>query len=663
MIGLRASISIAISVVLCAALAIIGWGAQQAASRTIVPAITQKAESVSLSAAALVESALRAGIPIGELVGVQAYFDEVRAHNPELAEIRLTETGGRLIGASGAPPETPDPPRVLAAVTASSGAPLATIAITIDPGVVAQRVNAVLVDVAFIGIVSLLVALELVALVVGSRGVEALSAIETRVRALSRGRLWLHETRQDASAPLVAPIDRHVQDLHERHARARAEAERRGDHEAVAALDAMAAHTGLGTVHPGENHAATVIRPALFLFMMAEELTRPFLPRLVQGMIPPDSGLKLDVAVSLPIVVFMAGVALCQLPFAVASERLGRRRGFVLGALIAACAYAASGLADNYYVFLAARLASAVGYALVFVSAQGHVIDHSRPTERTAGLAMFVRAIMVAGLCGPPIGGVIADRLGGHAALLASALLAAVALMVAFLTLPASEPRKHAAGVGLADLSAAFRAPRLAPLLFGCALPAKFLLVAVCFYLVPVELQRQGYSSAAVGRLQMIYPILMVFAVPIFATLAERLDARATFVAMGGLVAGAGTLLLLLGTSPLTVAAVLALLGLGQAMSIAPQSALVADSARHMPGGGSAGVLGLFRLIERSGNATGPAAAGFLLAVAGFASATALIGVFVMSGALVFALSGRQNRSRTGAAGGPRDISPEGSPL
>lgn len=663
MIGLRASISIAISVVLCAALAIIGWGAQQAASRTIVPAITQKAESVSLSAAALVESALRAGIPIGELVGVQAYFDELRTRNPELAEIRLTATDGRLIGASGAPPETPDPPRVLAAVTASSGAPLATIAITIDPGVVAQRVNAVLVDVAFIGIVSLLVALELVALVVGSRGVEALSAVEARVWALSRGRLWLHEARLDASAPLVAPIDRHVQQLHERHAKARAEAERRGDDEAVAALDAMAARTGLGTVHPGENHAATVIRPALFLFMMAEELTRPFLPRLVQGMIPPDSGLKLDVAVSLPIVVFMAGVALCQLPFAVASERLGRRRGFVLGALIAACAYAASGLADNYYLFLAARLASAVGYALVFVSAQGHVIDHSRPTERTAGLAMFVRAIMVAGLCGPPIGGVIADRLGGHAALMASALLAAVALLVAFFTLPRSEPHKNAAGVGLADLSAAFRAPRLAPLLFGCALPAKFLLVAVCFYLVPVELQRQGYSSAAVGRLQMIYPILMVFAVPVFAALAERLNARAGFVAMGGLVAGAGTLLLLLGTSPLTVAAVLALLGLGQAMSIAPQSALVADSARHMPGGGSAGVLGLFRLIERSGNAAGPAAAGFLLAVAGFASATALIGVFVMSGALVFALSGRQNRSRTGTAGGPRDISPEGSPL
>ncbi|MFG1426994.1 MFS transporter [Roseixanthobacter glucoisosaccharinicivorans] len=661
MIGLRAGISLAIAVILCAALAVIGWAAGRAAERTIVPAISAKAESVGRSAAALVENAVRAGIPLDQLVGVRDYFDDLRAANAELAQIRMMTTFGAVLTQSGAPNLPADTPVVYSSVTARSGAPLATIAIAIDTSVISAQVSAVLVDVAFIGIVSLLVALELVALVVGTSGVEALAALEARIRTLAGGRLSQHADA--AKLPLIAPIDARVEQVNAVHRQVRATAEEKGDARALATLAEVESRTGLGSVHPGENHAATIVRPALFLFMVAEELTRPFLPRLVQGLVPAKLPFSLDFAMSLPIVVFMAGVALCQLPFAVASERLGRRSSFMLGALIAAFGYCASGLTGDYWLFLGTRFLSAIGYALVFVSAQGHVIDHSRPSERTAGLAVFVKAIMVAGLCGPPIGGVIADRLGGQAAFLVSAGLAVVALVVAFLSLPRSEPRRGGAGVGVSELAAAFKAPRLAALLFGCALPAKFLLVAVCFYLVPVELQREGYSAAAIGRLQMIYPILMVVAVPVFAALAERMNARSGFVIAGGLVAGGGALLLTLGTSPALIALVLALLGIGQSMSIAPQSALVADSARHVPGGSSAGVLGLFRLIERSGNAAGPAAAGLLLAAIGFAAATASIGIMVVAGALAFALSGRNaSATPTEAPDGP-EVSPEGTPL
>ncbi|OYX68675.1 MAG: hypothetical protein B7Y95_19905 [Rhizobiales bacterium 32-66-11] len=661
MIGLRAGISLAIAVILCAALAVIGWAAGRAAERTIVPAISAKADSVGRSAAALVENAVQAGIPLDQLVGVRDYFDSLRATNAELAQIRMMTTFGAVLTESGAPNLPADTPIVYSAVTARSGAPLATIAIAIDTSVISAQVSAVLVDVAFIGIVSLLVALELVALVVGTSGVEALAALEARIRALAGGRLSQHADA--AKLPLIAPIDARVEQVNAVHRQVRATAEEKGDARALAALAEVETRTGLGSVHPGENHAATIVRPALFLFMVAEELTRPFLPRLVQGLVPAHLPFSLDFAMSLPIVVFMAGVALCQLPFAVASERLGRRSSFMLGALVAAVGYCASGLTEDYWLFLGTRFLSAIGYALVFVSAQGHVIDHSRPSERTAGLAVFVKAIMVAGLCGPPIGGVIADRLGGQAAFLVSASLAVIALVVAFFSLPRSAPRRGSAGVGVSDLAAALKAPRLAALLFGCALPAKFLLVAVCFYLVPVELQREGYSAAAIGRLQMIYPILMVVAVPVFAALAERMNARSGFVIAGGLVAGGGALLLTLGTSPALIALVLALLGIGQSMSIAPQSALVADSARHVPGGSSAGVLGLFRLIERSGNAAGPAAAGLLLAAIGFAAATASIGIMVVAGALAFALSGRHASATPTEAAHRPEVSPEGTPL
>ncbi len=112
-------------------------------------------------------------------------------------------------------------------------------------------------------------------------------------------------------------------------------------------------------MHAGENHAATVIRPALFLFMMAEELARPFLPRLAGTMTPAHLDLSRDLALSLPIVVFMAAVALSQLPFAVLSERLGRRRGSS-SARLAALSYAGSAFATDYWLFLATRATAAI---------------------------------------------------------------------------------------------------------------------------------------------------------------------------------------------------------------------------------------------------------------------------------------------------------------
>ncbi|MGU3494994.1 MFS transporter [Xanthobacteraceae bacterium A53D] len=642
MIGLRGGISAAIVIILCVALGVIAWGAQRAAVRTIVPTILAKAESVGRSAAALVETAVEAGIPADRLAGVPAYFDDLRTRNEELAEIRLVR-GSEVLFRSGEVEDQSWPQVRVPVLVEGASQPVADVIIVIDPTSIDEQVAAVLVDVAFIGIVALLIALELVALVVGARGVSVLAGVEARVRDLARGRLVRHE---GGGGPLIGPIDRQMDALATRHAFARSEAQKHGDTSSLDALDTVEAKTGVGSTHSVGNQAAAMVRPALFLFMLAEELTRPFLPRYVQVLAPPNLPFSPDVAISLPIVVFMAAVALCQLPFAAWSERLGRRTGFVLGAGLAASGYVLSAITGEYYVFLAARGLTAIGYALVFVSAQGHVVDGSAPHERAEGLAVFVRAIMVAALCGPPIGGVIGDRLGGNVAFLFSAGLAVMALGLAYISLPKSQPRPGVGGLSASDISAALRAPRLAPLLFGCAFPAKFILAAFCFYLIPLELQREGYSSAAVGRLQMIYPVIMVLAVPLFAALADRWSARSSFVAAGGLLAGAGALVVAFGTSPLILALVLGLLGLGQAMSIAPQSALVADSARHVPGERSAGVLGLFRLVERSGNAVGPAFAGVLLGTFGFVTSMMSIGGLVVVGAAAFVLAGRRPARR-----------------
>jgi len=236
-----------------------------------------------------------------------------------------------------------------------------------------------------------------------------------------------------------------------------------------------------------------------------------------------------------------------------------------------------------------------------------------------------------------------ADRWGIRATLLICAVLSLLAMLAATMSLPRRKPTV-AAGVdfGVADLRDAWKTPGVQGMLLGCAFPAKLLLTGLCFYLVPLGLQQQGYSSSEIGRLLMIYPLMMVLAVPGFALLADRLSQRRRFVIVGGLIAGSCTLIAIASTAPWWVAAMLLLLGIGQAMSITPQSAIMADLASNMDGKQVASVMGLFRLIERSGSAVGPALGAVLLGGLGFGAAVAAFGAVVIAGSLGFALGSRR---------------------
>jgi MFS family permease len=98
------------------------------------------------------------------------------------------------------------------------------------------------------------------------------------------------------------------------------------------------------------------------------------------------------------------------------------------------------------------------------------------------------------------------------------------------------------------------------------------------------------------------------------------------------------------------LALVLLGLGVGQALSITPQSALIADLARSLPARQGAGVLGLFRLTERGGSALGPAVGAWLLPVLGFGPAVAAVGALVLGGSLAYGWSLRAAHTAKRAA-------------
>lgn len=389
----------------------------------------------------------------------------------------------------------------------------------------------------------------------------------------------------------------------------------------------------------GPSLPAEQVRGVLFVFMMAEELNRPFLPSLTERLLPAGAA-HAPLLVSLPIVVFMAIVALGQIPMALWSESLGRRRGLMLGAGIAGIGYGLCAYADAYAGLLLARALSAVGFTLVFTSAQGHIVDQADPKARTAGLSVFIRAILTAALCAPPIGGFLAEHFGGGMAFLGAAGLCLAALCLARAMMPATPPRvrPRAARMAAGTLRDTWRIPGLRTLLLGCAVPAKLILTALCFFLVPLILAGEGHSLSSIGRVQMIYPLMMVLFVPLFSRWDEApgRDPRPRQIVLGGLVAGLGVIPVVLWPGLGAIMAFLVFLGLGQALSITPQSSLMAAYAHHGQGRQSAQVLGLFRLVERGGSAAGPALAGALLGLLGPVSTLALFGLLTTGGALLY---------------------------
>src|SRR5258708_23444810 len=96
---------------------------------------------------------------------------------------------------------------------------------------------------------------------------------------------------------------------------------------------------------------------------------------------------------------------------------------------------------------------------------------------------------------------------------------------------------------------------------------------------------------------------------------------RDRYVSVGLIISGMSGLLLLLSDSFLVLFGVVFLLGLGQALSIAAQSALVAEHCQEeIRVYGHDAVYGVYRLPQRLRNALGPLIATLLLILGGYQS-------------------------------------------
>ena len=645
MSGLRIQLSAAVIAVLMAALVFLSFQTAQRADAILQPEIERKAAAVARSTVGLVDRAVELGIPIDRLEGAAAHFESILAGNPDLSFIELRGADGRVLygarTAAGDQAGAADRANELTMPLGNGGATPVVVAVGMDPAYAREVVSTLWLDLLIIMFVTALVALELIYVGFGAGLYGAIEGVESRLRTIRKGDLRLHPPVEANSefGRFARAVDDRLSRLHAAYDGLRKHVGEHSDAVSQRAVDLLRDRFGLGQGVVATPVQVIAMRAPLFVFMLAEELTRPFLPGYIRSLATPIPGLSPEFVISLPMIAFLAVVALAQPFLGSVTERMGRRRSLMSGAVLGLVGYVASAFVGDLLELTVARMVSAVGFALVFASAQGHVIDSTDIRHRSGGMAMFIGAILVAGLCGPPIGGILADRIGIPGTFLVAGLLSACSFVLAYLCMPTAIARRaQGPAIRWRDFGPILSSPPLAALFFLCAMPAKIILVAFCFFLVPLQMEAMGATQSMTGRMLMIYPIAMVLLVPVFAALADRRNKRVQFVAVGGLLAGlSGFAVLLDAGSLLPIVLMLLGLGVGQAMSIAPLSGLVGELGRALPPSvNENSVYGIFRLVERTGNALGPLVAGALLGVYGFSTTVAIIGGITAVCAVLF---------------------------
>lgn len=642
------------------ALSIASWPAIKG---QLVPELDQKSSTVAKSVALKIGRALDYGIPLDGLTGIDEFFGEILAQTEGISYLALTRLDGTVMvsrGIEGARLQGPLQ-SLFPGIREQTGKPMsltvpvadrnadqrnyrntaalvlqndeieaAVIHVGFDPVYAERKVGDLRYDVVIVLFASLLIGFEILLATLTQNFIGPLRALADWVDRMARGDFRSPGPSESALAKGI-------------HARL----------SALAAGVRAALDGGLGNSPAAgmtELRASPLVKDVImiriltFLFMFASMLSRPFLPVYLKGFADDGLGLSPELAASLPITVYLGVMALSMPYVGRWSDSHGRQAGFVLGAILMASGFCGTALADNFWLLVLSRAVEGVGYASLFMSCQGYVVDNTNPENRSRGVATFVSAIMVSEVSAPAVGGVLADSLGFRGVFIVAAALALISVPVAYRILGAGSAPRHPASAKAArgqpeGLGALMRNARFVLIALFAAIPAKLLHSGFLIFLTPVILSKFGSSPSEIGRFAIVYGIVALLAMPVFSHLADRYRCHFAFVVTGGVIAGAGMLPVLLSPQPATVLLGIMALGLGQAMSISPQLTLITRAIQTgSPDTGSGSALGVFRLIERVGGALGPLLAGVLTLKLGPVTAMASLGMVMLVSILVCAV-------------------------
>lgn len=328
---------------------------------------------------------------------------------------------------------------------------------------------------------------------------------------------------------------------------------------------------------------------------------------------------------------------LVSYPAGALSDALGQRRVLLASLLVFASAPFLYLLIDTPAQLMAVRFYHGFATA-IFGTVATAAIAERYGADRAARLSAYSSVTIVGRSLAPFLGGTLISLASYDAVYLACAVSGVLALAAGVLlrdgTPPSAERRELPRF--WASLGTVLRDRRI--MLVSLVEAAQYLVFGAIEAFLALYAAAAGIPAWQIGVILGAQLLSIVFAKPLMGRLSDRVGRRA--VILPGLLIGAASVALLPGFHGfLSLSALSVAFGLGFATVTSSTSALVADFTRDGRYGASMGVL---RTVMDVGQAIGPVLTGWVVGVAGYGSAFAVLaGVLVAAALLVaFRLTG-----------------------
>jgi MFS family permease len=571
----------------------------------LAPELENRTRFIGVTVRSDLQRVLQLGIPLDAAAGIEGFLENAIAPFPEvrraavltadgalLAEVFRDDLspaseGGGLIALVGSAPSQ----FLLPVIVGNSE--VAQVEIEGSPQFVQTRLRDIFLDVGVLSFVVVLIGVE-VAILAAAVGIwKPYGRLLYLLREQAQGR-FRSVTRPSGPGPMARTIKRmndQVRDLVRR-------APSRGG---------LTRHLRLSDIAD--------MRLVLLIYIMGAEITASFLP-LYGASVSRGSWMSEEFAAALPVGSFLVGVAVLS-PFAGGlARRFGARGLFVLAAALTALAMAGLALADTIVTVALARGVVAVLFALASISCQQYALQAQSETRETQDLSgasastSFYAMIFGGLVSGSALGGVVSSLFSYQTAILLGAVLVLTSAAVAMVFMDGAAGRPIPNVTGGAEpprISSANRS-HLNILIWVIGAPVAATTAVFVWYLTPLELAASGRSPAEIGRVVMLYYLMLVIVTPLANFVFRRCQSEATSIIVGLVFTAAVLFLHDLSADIVAYVVAMAVLGVGHALIRTPLLSAVVKAA-----GTAKGPVNVFRGVERLGGLIGLAAGSLFL--------------------------------------------------
>jgi MFS family permease len=363
------------------------------------------------------------------------------------------------------------------------------------------------------------------------------------------------------------------------------------------------------------------VRPAMFLFLFAIDLSMSFVPLHMQSFDIELFGLSRDILLGLPISSEFLCAGIFLLVAGVWIDRQGWHVPYFVGLLVVGIGSLFSWVATDALMFILSRALVGVGYGLSLMSAQGLVVGNGGTRGRARGFASLFAGLYSGSICGAAAGAFLAERFGYEKVFFFGAVIVLVLILFSWRFMRSlikqsesnlSQQGKPKHRIKLRPLLKFIGNPIFIALSVLSSLPASIAVAGFLHFFTPVYLDEIGVRESTIGQVLILYGICLIYFGPSIGRMIDRSQNKRYYLLTGGVLGGLAFVTFHTDFGIASMVVSVFLLGLSSSFVLSSQSTMVLElkESREL---GEGTALGIFRSISRIGQVVGPIIFGWVL--------------------------------------------------